>query len=107
MAQKSSPCPPHSKFLVLDWIVPNSYLHSLNVNRYAEKYVKVRENSSQAHKILGQCYEALRQREKALDEFRRAVELDPGGQRDTVLKICELYAECNGGESGIDRERAR
>ena len=78
----------------------------LHVNRYAEKYVKVRDNSSQAHKILGQCHEALKQREKALDEFRRAVELDPG-QRDIVLKICELYAECNGGESGIDRDRAR
>ena len=76
-------------------------------NRYAEKYLKVRDNSSQAHKILGQCYEALKQKERALEEFRRAVELDPGGQRDTVLKICELYTESSGGESGIDRERAR
>ena len=69
--------------------------------------MKVRENSAQAHKVLGQCHEGLRQREKALDEFRRAVELDPGGQRETILKICELYAEAGGGEAGVDRDRAR
>ncbi|XP_072764779.1 E3 SUMO-protein ligase RanBP2 [Anoplolepis gracilipes] len=60
--------------------------------RYVSNYLEVRDGSASAHKLLGQAYEALGQKEAAFNEYKISLELE-GRQDDLVLKVCELLAD--------------
>ncbi|XP_029672803.1 E3 SUMO-protein ligase RanBP2 [Formica exsecta] len=63
-----------------------------STKRYVSNYLEVRDGSASAHKLLGQAYEALGQKEAALNEYKISLELE-GRQDDLVLKVCELLAD--------------
>ncbi|XP_034946598.1 ranBP2-like and GRIP domain-containing protein 3 [Chelonus insularis] len=60
--------------------------------KYVSEYLKIKEDSAPAHKLLGQSYEALGQKELALEEYRQSLQLD-GRQDDLILKVCELLVD--------------
>ena len=64
-------------------------------------YISEKESSSVAHKLLGQVYEALKQKDKAVNSYKKAYDLD-NVQKELVLKICELLIDLP-----IDPQRAR
>ena len=77
-----------------------------NVHEYEMvKYISVRQNSSTAFKLLGQICEGLQQREKAIQAYKTAFELDQS-HKDIILKICELLTS-NINSSGIDSVQAK
>ncbi|EFN63981.1 E3 SUMO-protein ligase RanBP2 [Camponotus floridanus] len=63
-----------------------------STKRYVSNYLGVRDGSASAHKLLGQAYEALGQKEAAFNEYKISLELE-GRQDDLVLKVCELLAD--------------
>ncbi|XP_063976439.1 E3 SUMO-protein ligase RanBP2-like [Diachasmimorpha longicaudata] len=74
-----------------------------SARRYVFSYLEVKSESSGAHKLLGQIYEALGQKEAALAEFKQSLELE-ARQDDLVLKVCELLSEM---EIGLDVNRIK
>ncbi len=72
--------------------------------RFVTRYLQVRENSTAAHKHLGQVLEALGQKDKAVASYKTVYELDPS-QKDAVLKVCELLVDS--GEGSKDKSKAR
>ncbi|XP_012218383.1 E3 SUMO-protein ligase RanBP2 [Linepithema humile] len=62
-----------------------------STKRYVCSYLEVRDGSASAHKLLGQAYEALGQKEAAFNEYKISLEIE-GRQDDLVLKVCELLA---------------
>ena len=48
--------------------------------KYAQIGVSLDESYSWAHSVLGQCYFLLADKQKAINEFNRAITLDPGVQ---------------------------
>jgi len=56
-----------------------------STKRYVSSYLEVRDSSASAHKLLGQAYEALGQKEAAFNEYKTSLELE-GRQDDLVLK---------------------
>ncbi|KAH3787467.1 hypothetical protein DPMN_165591, partial [Dreissena polymorpha] len=60
--------------------------------RYLQAFLSVRETVPQAHKLMGQIQEALRDKGKAIEAYKRCLDLDPD-QKDVVLKVCELYSD--------------
>lgn len=56
-----------------------------SARRYVSSYLEVRDSSAGAHKLLGQTYEALGQKEAALNEYKTSLELE-AKQDDLVLK---------------------
>ncbi|XP_011864224.1 PREDICTED: E3 SUMO-protein ligase RanBP2-like [Vollenhovia emeryi] len=63
-----------------------------STKRYVFNYLEIRDNSASAHKLLGQAYEALGQKEAAFNEYKVSLELE-GRQDDLVLKVCELLVD--------------
>ncbi|TGZ32049.1 E3 SUMO-protein ligase RanBP2 [Temnothorax longispinosus] len=63
-----------------------------STKRYVFNYLEIRDNSPGAHKLLGQAYEALGQKEAAFNEYKVSLELE-GRQDDLVLKVCELLVD--------------
>ncbi|XP_012059721.1 PREDICTED: E3 SUMO-protein ligase RanBP2-like [Atta cephalotes] len=63
-----------------------------STKRYVFNYLEIRDSSASAHKLLGQAYEALGQKEAAFNEYKISLELE-GRQDDLVLKICELLVD--------------
>ncbi|KAK4319922.1 hypothetical protein Pmani_009183 [Petrolisthes manimaculis] len=63
-----------------------------SARRYLSEFLSVRPKAVDAHRLLGQIYEGLGNKEKAIQSFKNAYELGDG-QKDLVLKICELYTE--------------
>lgn len=43
---------------------------------YLINYLKVKEGSAAAHKLLGQCYQNLKKSDKALASFQRSLQLE-------------------------------
>jgi E3 SUMO-protein ligase RanBP2 len=74
-----------------------------SARKYLAKYIAIRDNSSQAYKLNGQVLEALHQRERALQSYKTALELD-AGQKELVIKICELLVA--GASDNLDGDRA-
>jgi len=72
-----------------------------NARRYVTNYLSEKDTSTIAHKLLGQIYESLKQKEKAVGSYKKAFELD-NSQKDLVLKICELLVDLP-----IDPQRAK
>lgn len=60
-----------------------------STKRYVFNYLEIRDNSASAHKLLGQAYEALGQKEAAFNEYKISLELE-GRQDDLVLKSKKL-----------------
>ncbi|KAK6195510.1 hypothetical protein SNE40_000924 [Patella caerulea] len=73
--------------------------------RYLTNFLNLRENVPQAHKLLGQIYEATNQKEKAIQSFRRSIELD-SNQQDLVAKVGNLFISprVNKVERGKDKD---
>ncbi|KAK9512906.1 hypothetical protein O3M35_001217 [Rhynocoris fuscipes] len=65
-----------------------------SAKKYVSMYLSVRDDSSLAHKLLGQCYEGLNLKDKALSAYRRSLELE-ANQAELILKICELLCDKN------------
>ncbi|CAG2208518.1 NUP358 [Mytilus edulis] len=70
--------------------------------RYLASYISTRENVPQAHKLMGQILESSKNKEDAIESYKRSFQLD-SKQKDLLLKICELY----GSLKNIDPERAK
>ncbi|XP_053407821.1 E3 SUMO-protein ligase RanBP2-like [Mercenaria mercenaria] len=62
--------------------------------RYLQAFLSVRETVPQAHKLMGQINEAQKNKNKALESYKRSLDLDPE-QKDVILKVCELYSDVN------------
>uniref|UniRef100_G3R478 RanBD1 domain-containing protein n=1 Tax=Gorilla gorilla gorilla TaxID=9595 RepID=G3R478_GORGO len=60
--------------------------------KYIRTYINVRERDPKAHRFLGLLYELEENTEKAVECYRRSVELNPT-QKDLVLKIAELLCK--------------
>ncbi|XP_050685892.1 E3 SUMO-protein ligase RanBP2-like isoform X2 [Eriocheir sinensis] len=60
--------------------------------RYLAEFLTVRPRAMDAHRLLGQVHEGLGNKEKAVQAYKTAYELGEG-QKDLVLKICDLYTE--------------
>ncbi|KAK8396428.1 hypothetical protein O3P69_005465 [Scylla paramamosain] len=60
--------------------------------RYLAEFLMVRPRAVDAHRLLGQVQEGLGNKEKAVQAYKTAYELGEG-QKDLLLKICELYTE--------------
>ncbi len=73
--------------------------------RYLVRYLSVRDNSASAHRFLGQVYDNLRQRDRALDSYKKAYELDPS-QKEAAAKVIEILV-ATAGEAHFDRAKAR
>ncbi|XP_067669536.1 RANBP2-like and GRIP domain-containing protein 8 isoform X2 [Haliotis asinina] len=69
--------------------------------RYLSSFLSVRETVPQAHKLMGHIFLKTNEKEKALECYKRALELD-GTQKDLIIKICELCTQV-----AIDPDRAR
>ncbi|XP_036926477.1 E3 SUMO-protein ligase RanBP2 isoform X3 [Sturnira hondurensis] len=60
--------------------------------RYISTYINVQERDPKAHKFLGLLYEVEENIDKAVECYKRSVELNPT-QKDLVLKIAELLCK--------------
>ncbi|KAJ2943782.1 hypothetical protein O0L34_g8102 [Tuta absoluta] len=60
--------------------------------RYVEQYLSQKDNNAAAHKLLGQALQKLGQKEKALEQYKTSLDIDPT-QTSTILEICELLAD--------------
>ncbi|KAK0080119.1 hypothetical protein PV325_000425 [Microctonus aethiopoides] len=74
-----------------------------SARRYLSSYLEVKNESAVAHKLLGQIYEALEQKESAFAQYKQSLELD-GRQDDLVLKVCELLVDT---DVGMDINRMK
>uniref|UniRef100_A0AAA9S165 E3 SUMO-protein ligase RanBP2 n=1 Tax=Bos taurus TaxID=9913 RepID=A0AAA9S165_BOVIN len=60
--------------------------------KYISTYINVQERDPKAHRFLGLLYEVEENIEKAVECYKRSVELNPT-QKDLVLKIAELLCK--------------
>ncbi|RZF43968.1 hypothetical protein LSTR_LSTR014744 [Laodelphax striatellus] len=74
-----------------------------STRRYVCMYLAFKDDSASAHKLLGQALEGLKQKEKALAQYRRSVELE-SNQPELILKICELICDQ---DVHVDADKAR
>ncbi|KAF2363400.1 Zinc finger RanBP2-type [Trinorchestia longiramus] len=59
---------------------------------YLSQFLSVRPKAIDAHRLMGQIHEASGNAEKAVLAYKTAYELGDG-QKDLVIKICELYCD--------------
>lgn len=52
--------------------------------KYVEQYLSQKENNAAAYKLLGQALQKLGQKDKALEQFKTSLEIDPT-QTSTIL----------------------
>ncbi|CAH4036250.1 unnamed protein product [Pieris brassicae] len=71
--------------------------------KYLEQYLTYKANNAAAHKLLGLTFRKLGLKDKALEELKISLDLDPG-QTNIILDICELLAD---DDVTIDAGRAR
>ncbi|CAG9782912.1 unnamed protein product [Diatraea saccharalis] len=71
--------------------------------RYVEQYLTQKDNNAAAYKLLGQALHKLGQKEKALEQYKTSLDIDPT-QTSTILDICELLVD---DEINIDLGRAK
>lgn len=60
--------------------------------KYISTYINVQERDPKAHRFLGLLYEVEENTDKAVECYKRSVELNPT-QKDLVLKIAELLCK--------------
>ncbi|KAM6178159.1 E3 SUMO-protein ligase RanBP2-like [Rhynchocyon petersi] len=75
--------------------------------KYISTYINVQERDPKAHRFLGLLYELEENIDKAVECYKRSVELNPT-QKDLVLKIAELLCknDVNDGRAKYWVERA-
>ena len=56
-----------------------------STQKYASMYLSVRDDSAAAHKLLGQSYEKLGQKDKAIVSYTKSLKLE-SDQSDLILK---------------------
>ncbi|XP_071511872.1 E3 SUMO-protein ligase RanBP2-like [Diadema antillarum] len=61
---------------------------------YAESYVAVKPADPRGWKLLGYIFESLKNPAKAIESYRRSLELN-SYQKELVLKVAELYCDVN------------
>uniref|UniRef100_A0A2K6MWT0 RAN binding protein 2 n=1 Tax=Rhinopithecus bieti TaxID=61621 RepID=A0A2K6MWT0_RHIBE len=66
--------------------------YDLAKSKYICTYINVQERDPKAHRFLGLLYELEENTDKAVECYRRSVELNPT-QKDLVLKIAELLCK--------------
>ncbi|KPJ13679.1 E3 SUMO-protein ligase RanBP2 [Papilio machaon] len=71
--------------------------------KYVEQYLTCKDKNAAAHKLLGQAFQKSGQKEKALEQYKISLDIDPT-QTSTILDICELLAD---DEVTIDPGRAK
>lgn len=52
--------------------------------KYVEQYLTSKDNNAAAHKLLGQALQKLGQKEKALEQYKITLDIDPT-QTSTIL----------------------
>ncbi|XP_041973959.1 E3 SUMO-protein ligase RanBP2-like [Aricia agestis] len=60
--------------------------------KYVEQYLSQKSSNAAAHKLLGLAFQKLGQKEKALEQFKISLDIDPA-QTATILDVCELLAD--------------
>ncbi|XP_004844573.1 E3 SUMO-protein ligase RanBP2 isoform X3 [Heterocephalus glaber] len=60
--------------------------------KYVSSYINVQERDPKGHRFLGLLYEAEENTDKAVECYKRSVDLNPT-QKDLVLKIAELLCK--------------
>ncbi|KAM6179533.1 ranBP2-like and GRIP domain-containing protein 4 [Erethizon dorsatum] len=60
--------------------------------KYVSSYINVQERDPKGHRFLGLLYEAEENADKAVECYKRSVDLNPT-QKDLVLKIAELLCK--------------
>ncbi|XP_022088191.1 RANBP2-like and GRIP domain-containing protein 5/6, partial [Acanthaster planci] len=68
---------------------------------HVQDYLAVKPSDVRAHRLLGEIHEALQDAEKAIQSYRRALELNES-QKDLVLRVADLYCRVD-----CDMERHR
>ncbi|CAH2229916.1 jg24525 [Pararge aegeria aegeria] len=71
--------------------------------KYVEQYLTQKSNNAAAHKLLGQAFQKLGQKEKAIEQYKTSLDIDPT-QTSTILDVCELLAD---DDVTIDSGRAK
>jgi len=64
-----------------------------SARHYISSFLSVRPDHAGAHKVLGQAYEGLKEKEKALEAYKRSLELE-SKQPDLVFKGKYLLNFC-------------
>ncbi|KAL4715252.1 hypothetical protein ACJJTC_007834 [Scirpophaga incertulas] len=75
----------------------------LSCQKYVEQYLTQKDNNAAAYKLLGQALQKLGQNEKALEQFKTSLDIDPT-HSSTILDICELLVQ---DDLKVDPGRAR
>lgn len=52
--------------------------------KYVEQYLTQKSNNAAAHKLLGQAFQKLGEKEKALEQYKTSFDIDPT-QTSTIL----------------------
>lgn len=63
-----------------------------NCQKYVEQYLTHKDNNAAAYKLLGQALHKMGQKEKALEQYKASLDIDPA-QTTTILDsklICGL-----------------
>ncbi|GBP59672.1 E3 SUMO-protein ligase RanBP2 [Eumeta japonica] len=60
--------------------------------RYVEQYITEKSNSAAAYKLLGQALQKLGQKERALEQYKSSLDIDPT-QSSLVLDICAILVD--------------
>ncbi|XP_047533954.1 E3 SUMO-protein ligase RanBP2 [Vanessa atalanta] len=60
--------------------------------KYVEQYLTQKSNNAAAHKLLGQAFQKLGEKENALEQYKTSFDIDPT-QTCTILDVCELLAD--------------
>ncbi|KAJ0181271.1 hypothetical protein K1T71_003356 [Dendrolimus kikuchii] len=60
--------------------------------KYVEQYLTQKDNNAAAYKLLGQAFLKLGQKEKALEQYKTSLDIDPT-HTSTILDICQLLVE--------------
>ncbi|KAJ8734861.1 hypothetical protein PYW08_014111 [Mythimna loreyi] len=63
-----------------------------NCQKYVEQYLTQKDNNAAAYKLLGQALQKMGLKEKALEQYKASLDIDPA-QTSTILDICELLAD--------------
>lgn len=55
-----------------------------NCQKYVEQYLTQKDNNAAAYKLLGQALQKMGQKEKALEQYKTSLDIDPA-QTSTIL----------------------
>lgn len=64
----------------------------VSCQKYVEQYITQKNHNAAAYKLLGQAFQKLGFKEKALEQYKISLDIDPTHTR-TILDICELLVD--------------